>query len=271
MSDSSGNKQDTAEALHKTFEDIGLFQEWDHRYYYPEALRFYDEAFDFIVGALRIKPGERILDAGCGPGRHSMALARKGIRCLAIDCSESILEEAKKGTSTAALDGMIEFKLEDITCLRFPDQSFEYVLCWGVLMHVPNIEKAVEELLRVMKPGGRIAISLSNPLSLECLALRVLRWLRATGQRTRRDQSPWMQSPNGPIYVRGVPPQAFAHMLARKGMRLINLRAGQFAEYKARSALLRKAVSVFNEIWFRHVQSPALASGYMVIGEKPSR
>ncbi len=61
--------------LHQTFEDLNLFHEWDRRYYYSEAIRFYGLAFDFIVMSLMIQPGDIVLDAGCGPGKHTVEFA----------------------------------------------------------------------------------------------------------------------------------------------------------------------------------------------------
>lgn len=251
--------------LHKTFENVSLFEEWDRRYYYPEAIRFYGMAFDFIVKSLNIKPGDIVLDAGCGPGRHAMEFARRGIRCRAIDFSEAVLMEAEKRARAAGSDRLIEFKREDLTGLSFADHSFDFIFCWGVLMHVPDIRVAVGELARVLKPGGRIAVTLTNPNSAELMAYRTLRRIL---KGKRAEQSPWLESPTGQIYVKGIPPYELIQMLSSNHVRVIEARPGQFAEFRPKNCLLRKGVSLWNEAWFKTVRFPSLASGYIIIGEK---
>jgi ubiquinone/menaquinone biosynthesis C-methylase UbiE len=251
--------------LQKTFEDVSLYEEWDRRYYYPEAVRFYRLAFDFIVKALGVKPGDVVLDAGCGPAKHTMEFARQGIFCRAVDFSEAVLKEAERRATAAALDRMIQFQKEDLTELTFPDRTFDFIFCWGVLMHVPDIRKAVSELARVLKPGGRIAVTLTNPKSAEMMAYRTLRRIL---KGKRGEESPWLESPTGPIYVRGIPPDELIQMLSSNHVRLIEARPGQFAEFRPKNWLLRKVISLWNEVWFKAVRFPSLASGYIIIGEK---
>lgn len=261
------NDEAKLKQLHKTFENVSLFEEWDRRYYYPEAIRFYGMAFDFIVKSLNIKPGDIVLDAGCGPGRHAMEFARRGIRCRAIDFSEAVLMEAEKRAKAAGLDRLIGFKREDLTCLSFADHSFDFIFCWGVLMHVPDILVAVSELARVLKPGGRIAVTLTNPNSAELMAYKTLRRL-AKGKAGGGAGSSWLESPTGQIYVRGIPPDELIQMLSLNHVRVLEARPGQFAEFRSKNWLLRKGVSLWNEVWFKTVRFPSLASGYIIIAEK---
>jgi ubiquinone/menaquinone biosynthesis C-methylase UbiE len=257
------------ETLQQTFENASLFDQWDDRYYYPEAVRFYQMAFDFIAGALGVMPGDTVLDAGCGPARHSMHFAARNVRCVAIDRSEAVLDEARQRVRAARLDDRIEFRREDLTSLTFPDGTFAFAFCWGVLMHVPDIDKAVGELARVLKPGGRIAFSLLNPRSADAAMLKLARALRGS-RRDRQGGSDWVRDTTGPIYVRGNTPSAFARVTDAAGLRTRERRAAQFTEYRAPAGLPRTLVAGLNEGWFRFVRSTVLSGGYIVIAEKPS-
>lgn len=113
-----------------------------------------------------IRPGTRVLDAGAGPGRFTLELARLGATVVAGDISPRQLElHAEK---TAGVEASIESReLLDITDLgRFDDGSFDAVVCFGgPLSYVlGEADRALAELLRVAKPGGRILISVMSLL-----------------------------------------------------------------------------------------------------------
>ncbi|MFQ5853494.1 MAG: class I SAM-dependent methyltransferase [Candidatus Binatia bacterium] len=255
--------------LHTTFEDLRLFTDWDNRYYYPEALRFYEMAIDFVVQSLGVRPGQSILDVGCGPANHSIAFARRGISCIAIDWSQAVLEEAARRVSGAGLGKMVQLKQEDITCLSYADQSFDFIFCWGVLMHVPDLNKGVSELARVLKPGGRIAISMSNPRSAQMIAYKILRRIKK-GVQGQVSDSPWMESPSGPIFVRGMTFHDLTNVLEQNHLHVLKVRAGQFADLHSQNIFLRRSICVLNKVWFKTIKTPLLASGYILIGQKTS-
>ena len=110
---------------------------------------------DFLCEALPIEPGMRVLDVGCGPGRHSNALAERGIAAYGIDISERFIEVARaKGDAT--------FERMDVRDMAF-DAEFDAVIClcqggFGLLQG----EESLEPLARAVKPGGRVAVSAFN-------------------------------------------------------------------------------------------------------------
>lgn len=110
-----------------------------------------------------MQAGGRCLDVGCGEGRHSLAAYLKpGIDVVGVDLSYADLQTARaRIADMEAFDpqGCINFLQGDATCLPFPDASFECVICSEVLEHIPNFLSVVDELVRVLKPGGRLCVT----------------------------------------------------------------------------------------------------------------
>jgi ubiquinone/menaquinone biosynthesis C-methylase UbiE len=94
------------------------------------------------------------LDVGCGGGRYSFAMSRMGARSVVgIDLSETGLADARK-RSEAFPPGNVRFMHASALELPFPDEQFDFVCCSGVLHHTPCVEKGLQEIYRVLKPGG---------------------------------------------------------------------------------------------------------------------
>jgi ubiquinone/menaquinone biosynthesis C-methylase UbiE len=93
------------------------------------------------------------LDAACGTGRHSAYLASLGYTVIGVDSSAAMLERAREKVS----DGT--FHESDLYDLPLSDDHVDVVVCALALMHVPEIEPALAELVRVLRPGGSLVIS----------------------------------------------------------------------------------------------------------------
>jgi ubiquinone/menaquinone biosynthesis C-methylase UbiE len=121
---------------------------------------------DILKGYL--KPNDRVLDAGAGPGRFSIIAAKAEAKVTVLDISDKQLEIAKqKVTEAKQLDNIEQFIREDICDLSmFTDSRFDVVVCYGgALSYVcENRQKAADELIRVAKPGGTILISAMSRL-----------------------------------------------------------------------------------------------------------
>ncbi|OPY93323.1 MAG: Ubiquinone biosynthesis O-methyltransferase [Syntrophaceae bacterium PtaU1.Bin231] len=118
---------------------------------------------------LRLEPGMKVLDAGCGDGRHLReALGRKGVQVVGIDVKWTDLEKSRASlllmTPRNGCDGNGRWLVAggDVTRLPFRDGTFDAVVCSEVLEHIPDGRRAVGELVRVLKPGRRMAVSVPS-------------------------------------------------------------------------------------------------------------
>lgn len=118
-----------------------------------------------VSSMLDAKPGELILDVGCGTGRDLIELAKTGCRCIGIDFSSKMIEEARKELLKNAIT-TAELESGDATNLRFPDKMFDKVFASEVLEHIPNYDRAISEMARVLKPSGYLVITTPNRRSL---------------------------------------------------------------------------------------------------------
>lgn len=109
------------------------------------------------------KPGERILDAGCGAGFMSRIYARKGAEVVGCDRAEGMIKQAETEEGKNSLG--IKYVQCDITKLSFKDQQFDAVSCVAVLIHdsPEECQAFFDEAYRVMKPGGRMVVSIMHP------------------------------------------------------------------------------------------------------------
>jgi ubiquinone/menaquinone biosynthesis C-methylase UbiE len=104
--------------------------------------------------------GKQVLDVGCGTGRHSIQLKKAGATVTAIDFSERMLECAR--VKDGAAD--ICFRQHDLgTRFPFPDAGFDQVVCALVLDHIADLNLLFAEMKRVLKPGGRVVVSVMHP------------------------------------------------------------------------------------------------------------
>ena len=116
-----------------------------------------------------IKDGERVLDVGCGEGRHSWETCKRN-DCLicALDLDETNLKKAHYALYLMEQQGETRGKWllarGNITRLPFKDASFDKVICSEVLEHIPNDLQGIKELVRVLKDDGTLAISVPSYL-----------------------------------------------------------------------------------------------------------
>lgn len=114
-----------------------------------------------LVRFADITPGERLLDVGTGTGVVAVTAARAGARVSALDLTPQLIEQARLNSSTAGVD--VDWHLGDAEDLPFPDATFDVVTSQFGHMFAPRPEVALQEMFRVLKPGGRLVFATWPP------------------------------------------------------------------------------------------------------------
>jgi SAM-dependent methyltransferase len=112
-----------------------------------------------------LQPGDRVLDLGCGAGRHAFEVYRRGARVVALDQNADEIRQvrdmfgamAAAGEAPAGASAMAV--RSDALRLPFPDGAFDKVIISEVLEHIPADEAAIAEVARVLRPGGLLAVT----------------------------------------------------------------------------------------------------------------
>jgi 2-polyprenyl-3-methyl-5-hydroxy-6-metoxy-1,4-benzoquinol methylase len=271
------------EIVRNTLERPDVHAQWINDFYTDESQSFYESAFDHIVQLLGSRADSTVLDAGCGDGAHAIRLAARGYPVLAMDFSEHVLDRARAKVAASSLGRMVTFERASLLSLPMHDGSFDFVLCWGVLMHIPEVEKAISELCRVVRPNGFLIISEDNMWSLESLLVRAVRrilgiaGLRGVGGRdfarlkiSAAGAEYWRQTDAGPLICREARISWLVAKVTTHGFELKERIAGEFLERHAAvpGKALKRWVHKFNLAWFRYVRLPHLAMGNLLIFRK---
>ena len=113
---------------------------------------------------LNINAGDTVLDIGCGEGRHSIGLyVDREVNAIGIDLSMEDMKTAKSRIKDFSITdnnkSFCAFGAGDIKSLPFEDNIYDAVICSEVLEHLESLDDAVSEIVRVLKPGGVLAVS----------------------------------------------------------------------------------------------------------------
>ena len=105
-----------------------------------------------------------VLDAGCGPGRDTSALAARGLPVLGVDLSEGMLDQARQRTPMRLPKGTVRYAIMDLRRLELPNASCRGVWCSASLLHIPRktAPRAMTELARVARPGAPVIVFLKR-------------------------------------------------------------------------------------------------------------
>ncbi|CAN0845752.1 24-methylenesterol C-methyltransferase 2 [Linum grandiflorum] len=117
-----------------------------------DATRLHEE---FAVDQLNVKPGDRILDAGCGVGGPMRAIAaHSGANVVGITINEYQVNRARMHNKKAGLDGLCEVVKGNFLSMPFEDESFDGAYSIEATCHAPKLEEVYAEIFRVLKPGA---------------------------------------------------------------------------------------------------------------------
>ena len=118
------------------------------------------------------KSGAKLLEIGCGMGTDLLQLARRDLLVTGVDLTEEGIKLAKKRFEIYGLPA--ELKVDDAENLSFAEDSFDVVYSFGVLHHTPDTQKSINEVYRVLKPGGLAVIMLYHKMSYNYLIHKLL-------------------------------------------------------------------------------------------------
>jgi len=144
---------------------------------------------EFLAQTDLLKPGDRILEIGCGIGSVVYELSKQGYDIRGTDISSEALEYGRKKY------GDIRLEVQAAEILPYEDESFEAVLSFDLFEHIAEIDKHISEVRRVLRPGGYYLFQTPNKFSniiYETLWTKSLRWrryhpsLHSPGQLRRR-------------------------------------------------------------------------------------
>ena len=114
---------------------------------------------------LGLRAGERVLDMGCGAGRHAFEMYRRGADVVALDQDADELATVAEWFAAMREEGSVppgaeaDVKQGDALDLPYPDGEFDRIVAAEVLEHIPDDDTAIAELARVLRPGGTLAVT----------------------------------------------------------------------------------------------------------------
>lgn len=123
---------------------------------YSEIAKSIEHEADAFIDRLYIRPGERVLDVACGSGNLALAAARRGADVTGIDIASNLIARARERADEEGLS--VHFDEGDAEAMPYPDDSFDTVVTMFGAMFAPRPDVTGTELLRVTRPGGRIAM-----------------------------------------------------------------------------------------------------------------
>lgn len=112
-----------------------------------------------LADRLAIRPGERVIDIAAGSGALSLDLARRGARVTAVDHSSAMVGRVAERARIEGLGGQIEARAMDGQALDLPDGGFDAALSVFGVMLFPDHDAGLREMVRVVRPGGRIGLA----------------------------------------------------------------------------------------------------------------
>ncbi len=128
---------------------------------FGQIAKYIETGAEEFIARLELKPGLSLLDVACGSGNLAIPAARAGAIVTGVDIATNLLEQ---GRARAASEGLkIKFDEGDAENLPYPDVSFDYIVTMFGAMFAPRPELVAAELVRVSKPGGRIAMANWTP------------------------------------------------------------------------------------------------------------
>jgi SAM-dependent methyltransferase len=237
--------------LRKTYSHPGIHGDWRETYRQDSAqLAFDNEIYDWLFRVL--KPDGAWLDAGCGSGERTLQLARRCQAVFAVDISPVIQETAKARIAREQLADKVEFicsPLEELAGVEARN-----VHCRGVLMHIPDWRTSLDNLCRVVRPGGYLVLFEGNGCSIEALIVRIARRFQKRKSKLSATEGGlefWSETDGNPFLVRMAYLERITHEVASRGFEVVLQRSMQLLDVNRFPAAWRRLVIRLNRLWFR--------------------
>ena len=144
--------------------NISFFDRWAKSYDHGRISGWFQYTQELTIGLLDLEPSSKVLDVGCGTGHAVIKLA--GIlshgKACGIDISSEMIEQAR-----AKIPDILKEKAEFLQAssdnIPYPNDEFDYVLCTNSFHHYPDPIRSLEEIQKVLKPGGQMVIFENAP------------------------------------------------------------------------------------------------------------
>ena len=162
-------------------------------FYDASPLGFWDYFGRATVQHLSLPPGSRVLDVCCGAGASALAAAETvGVngQVVGIDLAERLLQLARAKAVQQQLMN-VRFEVGDLLSLNYPSESFNAVICVFGIFFIPNMADAVRELWRLLKRGGKLAITTWGPNLFEPLNSAFWDAIRNVRPELHKSFNPW--------------------------------------------------------------------------------
>lgn len=157
----------------------GLYK--DETDYFARAVRRRLAYSMQMVEGLALPPGSKVLDVGCGAGAYVEQLYRMGYDVTGVDLTVEMLEATRNRLGASADESdRLHLRQGDVENIPFPDESFDLVICVGVLSYLRSDEKAHAEMRRVLRPGGHLILAVRNIYCLTDIDFLFRQKLKAT-------------------------------------------------------------------------------------------
>jgi len=156
---------------------------WNSELYQSSHSFVWQYGRDLLV-LLNAKPGERILDVGCGTGQLTAEITQFGAEVVGIDSSPEMIATARENFPH------VRFEVADVTALSFANE-FDVVVSNAALHWVRDQPAAIDSIARALKPGGRLVFEMGGRGNLHHLLDAVYRALRSLGITNPEQLSPW--------------------------------------------------------------------------------
>lgn len=238
----------TEESRSKTYYDA-FSRRYDDRRGGREPGGYHDLLDDLEVDLVRrYGQGRDVLEVGCGTGLLLSRFAEFAKSTKGIDLSPGMLEKA----TARGLDVVQGSATE----LPWPDASFDVACSFKVLAHIPEVDRAIEEMLRVVRPGGHVIAEFYNPYSLRAIAKRIA-GARPTSELLREDAV--FTRFDAPADVARRTPRG-AELVAARGIRIVTPAASamkipilrdvlRYAETRLADGPLARVAGFYVAVW----------------------